>query len=85
MQWPICTLRTQRHATNSFPRGHPLQHEESIKLAPRDPEIPLPRAGWDSVDKGFVMTCTEEEANKLVEDSTMMATWVIEMLPIDMS
>jgi hypothetical protein len=44
-----------------------------------------PRADWDSVDKGFVMTCTKDEANKLVEDSTVMVTWVIEMLPVDMS
>jgi hypothetical protein len=43
------------------------------------------RADLDAVGEGFMATCIEEEANKLVEDSTEIATWVIEILLIDMS
>jgi hypothetical protein len=39
----------------------------------------------DALGEGFAVTCTEEEANKLVEDSIVMATQVIEMLPVDIS
>jgi hypothetical protein len=44
-----------------------------------------PRADLDAVGEGFAVTCTEEEADKLVKDSTAMVTRVIEMLPVDMS
>jgi hypothetical protein len=44
-----------------------------------------PRVDLDTTNEGFVVTCTEEEANKLVEDSVVMETQVIEMLPVDMS
>jgi hypothetical protein len=44
-----------------------------------------PRDDLDAVGEGFMVTCTEEEANKLVEDSTMKVTQDIKMLPIDMS
>jgi hypothetical protein len=43
-----------------------------------------PRANLDTVGEGFTVTCTEEEPNNLVEDSTMTATRVIEMLLVDM-
>jgi hypothetical protein len=32
-----------------------------------------------------VATCTEEEATKLVEDSIVTASQIVEMLPVDMS
>jgi hypothetical protein len=44
-----------------------------------------PQDDLDAVGEGFMVTCTEEEANKLVEDSTMKVTQDIKMLPIDMS
>jgi hypothetical protein len=44
-----------------------------------------PRADLDAAGEGFAATCSEDEANKLVEDSTVTATRVIEMLLIDMS
>jgi hypothetical protein len=44
-----------------------------------------PWADLDKVGEGFTTICTEEEANKLVEDSTEMVTRVIKMLPVDMS
>jgi hypothetical protein len=37
------------------------------------------------VGEGFVATCTDVEASKLMEDSTMMADQIIVMLPVDMS
>jgi hypothetical protein len=44
-----------------------------------------PRANLDVANEGFAVTCTEDKANMLVEDSAMMVTRVIEMLPDDMS
>jgi hypothetical protein len=44
-----------------------------------------PRANLDMVGDGFVTTCTEDEANKLVEDSTVTASQIVEMLPVNMS
>jgi hypothetical protein len=44
-----------------------------------------PRADLDAVGEGFETIGIEEEANKLIEDSTLMMTRVIEMLPMDMS
>jgi hypothetical protein len=35
--------------------------------------------------EGFAATCIEDEANKLVEDSAMMARWAAQMLHVDMS
>jgi hypothetical protein len=44
-----------------------------------------PRGNLDVVGEGFMTTCTEDEANKFVEDSAMMMNQIIEMLPINMS
>jgi hypothetical protein len=44
-----------------------------------------PRADMDVVGEGFAATYTEDEANQLVEDSTVMVSRVMEMLPVDMS
>jgi hypothetical protein len=35
--------------------------------------------------EGFVVTCNDEEALKLVEDSIMMVGHVVDMLGVDMS
>jgi hypothetical protein len=35
--------------------------------------------------EGFVATCTDEEASKLIEDSTVIVEHIINMLPVDMS
>jgi hypothetical protein len=43
-----------------------------------------PQANLDATGEGFVATCIEEESNKLVEDSTMIASQIMEMLPVDM-
>jgi hypothetical protein len=44
-----------------------------------------PRDDLDAAGEGFAMTCSEDEANKLVEDSTMMVTRIIEMVSVNMS
>jgi hypothetical protein len=44
-----------------------------------------PRADLDAAGDGFMMTCTGEEALKLVEDSALTADRIVDMVPIDMS
>jgi hypothetical protein len=44
-----------------------------------------PRADLDAAGEGFAVTCTDEDALKLVEDSAMIAKQVIDMLGVDMS
>jgi hypothetical protein len=44
-----------------------------------------PRADFDAAGEGFAVTCTDEDALKLVEDSAMIAKQVIDMLGVDMS
>jgi hypothetical protein len=44
-----------------------------------------PRANLDVVGEGFMSTCSDEEALKLVEDSAVMVERIIDMLPVDMS
>jgi hypothetical protein len=44
-----------------------------------------PRADLDTTGEGFAVTCSDEEALKLVEDSAMTARHVVDMLGVDMS
>jgi hypothetical protein len=44
-----------------------------------------PRADLDAVGEGFVMTCSDEEALKLIEDSVVTVGQIIDMLRVDMS
>jgi hypothetical protein len=44
-----------------------------------------PRANLDTASEGLTATCTDEEALKLVEDSTLAVGQVIDMLGVDMS
>jgi hypothetical protein len=44
-----------------------------------------PRANLDAAGEGFVTTCSNEEALKLVEDSTMTTSQIVGMLGVDMS
>jgi hypothetical protein len=43
------------------------------------------RVDLDTVGKSFAVTCSDEEALKLVEDSAMMVGQVVDMLGVDMS
>jgi hypothetical protein len=44
-----------------------------------------PWADLDAAGEGFVAICSDEEALKLIEDSSMMAGHVVDMLGVDMS
>jgi hypothetical protein len=44
-----------------------------------------PRADLDVVGEGFAVTCSDDEALKLIEDSAVTAEHIIDMLPADMS
>jgi hypothetical protein len=44
-----------------------------------------PRANLDTASEGFAATCTNEEALKLVMDSTVTAEHIIDMLGVYMS
>jgi hypothetical protein len=44
-----------------------------------------PRANLDVVGEGFMASCADEEALKLMEDSAVMADRIVDMLPVDMS
>jgi hypothetical protein len=44
-----------------------------------------PHANLDTAGEGFAATCSDEEALKLVEDSTKAAEQVVDMLGINMS
>jgi hypothetical protein len=39
----------------------------------------------DTAGEDFVATCTDEETSKLMEDSTVTADRIVEMLLVDMS
>jgi hypothetical protein len=43
-----------------------------------------PRADLEAAGEGFTVTCSDEEALKLVDDSAVMAGQVIDMLGVDM-
>jgi hypothetical protein len=44
-----------------------------------------PRTDLDVAGEGFAATCNDEEALKLVEDSTKTASQIVNMLGVDMS
>jgi hypothetical protein len=44
-----------------------------------------PQADLDAVGEGFVETCSDEPALKLVEDSAVIVGHVVDILGVDMS
>jgi hypothetical protein len=58
---------------------------KSVSLTLRILKSLYPRAELDAAGEGFAMTCSDEEALKLVEDSAVTAGQIIDMLGIDMS
>jgi hypothetical protein len=44
-----------------------------------------PRANLDAAGEGFTTTCTEDKATKLIEDSVVTSSQIMEMLPVNMS
>jgi hypothetical protein len=58
---------------------------KSVSLTLRILKSLYPRAELDAAGEGFAMTCSDEEALKLVENSAVTAGQIIDMLGIDMS
>jgi hypothetical protein len=56
-----------------------------MSLALRILKSLYPHADLDAVGEGFVVTCNDDEALKLVENSAVTAEHIVDMLPIDMS
>jgi hypothetical protein len=51
---------------------------QSVSLTLKILKSLYPQADMDAVGKGFMMTCSDEEALKLVEDSTMTARQIVD-------
>jgi hypothetical protein len=61
------------------------QYETVGESNSQNPEVSIPRAELDAAGEGFVATCSDEEALKLIEDSAVMARQAVDMLGVDMS
>jgi hypothetical protein len=59
--------------------------KQSVRLTLRIMKSLYPRADLDVAGEGFVVTYSDEEALKLIEDSTVTAGHIVDMLPVDMS
>jgi hypothetical protein len=57
--------------------------KQSTSLTHRILKLLYPQADLDVAGEGFAMTCTEEEANKLIEDSAVTTDQVMELLPVN--
>jgi hypothetical protein len=58
---------------------------QSVSLTLRISKSLYPRADLDAAGEGFVATCSNEEALKLIWDSAVMVGLAVEMLGVDMS
>jgi hypothetical protein len=58
---------------------------QSTSLTLRILKSLYPRADLDAAGEGFTVTCSDEEALKLIEDSTVTAGQVVDMLGVDIS
>jgi hypothetical protein len=58
---------------------------QSTSLTLKILKSPYPLADLDVMSEAFTVTCSDEEALKLIENSAMMAGQVIDMLGVDMS
>jgi hypothetical protein len=58
--------------------------KQAVRLTLRVLKSLYPRPDLDTVGDGFAVTCTEEEALKLVEDSALMVERIVDMVPVQM-
>jgi hypothetical protein len=58
---------------------------KAVSLTLRILKSLYPQVDLDVAGEGFAMTYTEDEANQLIEHSTVTTSRVIEMLPVDIS
>jgi hypothetical protein len=73
-----------RQSANKISSSYSCQHETIGEFDSRDSEVLVPLADLDAVGKGFMMTCSDEEGVKLVEDSIVAVGQVVDMLGVDM-
>jgi hypothetical protein len=59
--------------------------KQSVSLSLRILKSLYPQANLDVAGEGFAATCSDNEALKLIEDSTVAAEHIVDMLPVDMS
>jgi hypothetical protein len=59
--------------------------KQSTSLTLRIFKSLYPWADSDVVGEGFTATSSDDEAMKLVEDSTVTVECIVDMLPVDMS
>jgi hypothetical protein len=62
-----------------------INMKQSASLTLRILKSLYPQADLDTMGEDFAISCTDEEASKLVENSTVMANQIIEMLLVDKS
>jgi hypothetical protein len=58
---------------------------QSASLTLRILKSLYPRAELDAASEGFVVTCSDEEVLKLVEDSDVMVGQIVDMVGVDKS
>jgi hypothetical protein len=73
-----------RQSAHKFSRNYSCQYEVVNESNSQDFEVSIPRADLDSTGKGFMVTCSNEEALKLIKDSAVIVGQVVEMLGVDM-
>jgi uncharacterized protein Smg (DUF494 family) len=59
--------------------------KQSASLALRILMSLYPQADLDAAGEGFMATCSDDEALKLIEDSAVIVKHIVDMLPVDMS
>jgi hypothetical protein len=59
--------------------------KQSMSLTLRILKSLYPRVDLDAAGEGFAATSSDDEALKLVEDSTVMEEHIVDMLLVDMS
>jgi hypothetical protein len=59
--------------------------KQSVSLTLEILKSLYPRADLDAVGDGIAVTCSDEEALKLIEDSAVTAVHIMDMLLVDMS
>jgi hypothetical protein len=74
-----------RQTTDKVSGDYSHQYETISESNSWDFEVPIPPANLDVAGEGFTVTCSDEEALKLIDDSVVMAGHVVDMLGVDMS
>jgi hypothetical protein len=74
-----------RQLSIKITRNYSCKHEAIGEPNSRDFEVPIPRADLDAVGDGIAVTCSDEEAVKLIDDFAVTAVHIMDMLLVDMS